>query len=88
MSGAIKNKALIHELFDLLREIWDDADFAADIACDLGTEDGFREMIDWLMENRGSVTPHDAVVHSCLIWQSHQPDDIFEPEDEPDGKEL
>ena len=78
----IKNKALIRELFDLLREIRDDAEFGADIASNFEDEEDFHDMIDWLQENRGHVTYKDAVIHSVLIWQRNQPDDIFEDEDE------
>lgn len=81
-SRAIKNKKLVYELFDLLCEIEDSADFCADIADDLDSEEDFHEMIDWLKENRGNVSYKDAMMQSVLIWQSHQPDDFFEPEED------
>ena len=81
MSGMIENKDLIHELFDLLREIRDDAEFAADVASSLDDEEDFQDMIDWLKENRGNVSYKDAMMHAVLIWQRNQPDDIFEDEE-------
>lgn len=82
MSPMIENKDIIHELFDLLREIRDDAEFAADIACGFEDEEDFQDMIDYLKENRGHVTYRDAVVYGALIWQRNQPDDMFEPEED------
>ena len=81
MSGMIENKELIHELFDLLREIEDSAEFAADIACNFEDEEDFQDMIDYLKENRGNVTYRDAMVYAVCIWQRNQPDDIFEPDE-------
>ena len=81
MSEMIKDKSLIHELFDLLREIKDDEQFAVNVAINLVDEDGFREMIDWLKEWRGDVSVGDALYEAALIWQSKQPDDAFEPEE-------
>lgn len=82
MSGMIANKTLIHELFDLLREIKDDGEFAADVAINLIDEDGFHRMIEWLKEWRGDVSVGDALYKAALIWQSKQPDDMFEPEED------
>lgn len=81
-SRAIQNKELVYELFDLLCEIRDSADFCADVACCFDDEEDFHDMIDWLKENRGNVSYKDAMMHAVLIWQRNQPDDIFEPEDE------
>lgn len=80
-SRAIKNKKLVYELFDLLCEIEDSADFCASVAANFYDEDDFHEMIDWLKENRGNVSYKDAMIEAVLIWQSHQPDDFFEPEE-------
>lgn len=77
----IKNKALIHELFDLLREIRDDAEFAADVADCLEDEDGFRSMIEFLNSHRGNVTVGQALYEAAMIWQDKQPDDFFEDDD-------
>lgn len=84
MSGMIKNKQLIHELFDLLREIKDDEEFAADVADSLEDEDGFHSMIDYLKANRGNVTVGQALYEAAMIWQDKQPDDVFEPDDGTD----
>lgn len=81
-SRAIKNKELVYELFDLLCEIEDSADFCASIASYFDDEEDFHDMIDWLKENRGHVTYKDTMMHAVLIWQRNQPDDIFEPEEE------
>lgn len=81
MSGMIENKELVHELFDLLREIRDDAEFAADVASSLDDEEDFQDMIDWLKENRGKATYKDAMMYAVLIWQRNQPDDMFEDEE-------
>lgn len=85
----IKNKALIHELFDLLREIRDDAEFAADVADCLEDEDGFRSMIEFLNAHHGNVTVGQALYEAAMIWQDKQPDEIFEDDaqEELDPKE-
>ena len=81
-SRAIKNKELVYEVFDLLCEIEDSADFCADIADFFDDEEDFRDMIDWLKENRGHVTYKDTMMHAVLIRQRNLPDDFFEPEEE------
>lgn len=81
-SRAIKNEELVYELFDLLCEIEDSADFCADIADFFDDEEDFRDMIDWLKENRGHVTYKDTMMHAVLIRQRNLPDDFFEPEEE------
>lgn len=82
----IKNKALIHELFDLLREIKDDEEFAADIAVCLEDEDGFRSMIDFLKANHGNDTVGQALYEAAMIWQDKQPDEEFEADDQEQEK--
>ena len=81
-SRVIKNKELVYELFDLLCEIEDSAEFCANIAENFYDEEDFHDMIDWLRENRGHVSYKDAMIHAVLIWQRNQPDDIFEPEED------
>ena len=81
-SRAIQNKALVYELFDLLCEIEDSADFCADIAEFFDDEEDVRDMIDWLQANHGKATYKDVMMHAVLIRQRNLPDDFFEPEDE------
>lgn len=81
-SRAIQNKALVYELFDLLCEVEDSADFCADIAEFFDDEEDVRDMIDWLQDNHGNATYKDVMMHAVLIRQRNLPDDFFEPEDE------
>lgn len=81
-SRAIQNKALVYELFDLLCEIEDSADFCADIAEFFDDEEDFRDMIDWLKDNRGIATYKDTMMHAVLIHQRNLPDDFFEEENQ------